>query len=152
MRHFNKFFSKLSVFEVLNQLISLDSFLSTVIHCKNNADSFPFLSFLSFLTFLSVFLLCFLLYKYNYALYTIYQHRPINHGLVTPFISYRVTLNSRKTQDLFEISLFGNRTNSALSPMLGFIDKFVMFVLLLVRHMFFWVIIILHCCLEGWVI
>ena len=29
-------------------------------------------------------------------------------------------------------------------PMLGFVDKFVMFVILLVRHMFFWVIIILH--------
>ena len=71
--------------------------------------------------------------------------------MATPFISYRVTLNSRKTQDLFEISLFGNRTNSALSPMLGFIDKFVMFVLLLVRHVFFWVIIILHRRLEGWV-
>jgi len=35
--------------------------------------------------------------------------------------------------------------------MLGFIDKFVMFVLLLVRHVFFWVIIILHHRLEGWV-
>ena len=36
-------------------------------------------------------------------------------------------------------------------PMLGFVDKFVMFVLLLVRHVFFWVIIILHRRLEGWV-
>jgi len=35
--------------------------------------------------------------------------------------------------------------------MLGFVDKFVMFVLLLVRHVIFWVIIILHRRLEGWV-
>ena len=26
-------------------------------------------------------------------------HEPINHGLATPFLSYRVTLNARKTRD-----------------------------------------------------
>ena len=35
--------------------------------------------------------------------------------------------------------------------MLGFVDKFVMYVLLLVRYVFFWVIIFLHRRLEGWV-
>ena len=36
-------------------------------------------------------------------------------------------------------------------PMLGLVDKIFMLVLLLVRHVFFWVIIILHRRLEGWV-
>ena len=34
-------------------------------------------------------------------------------------------------------------------PMLGFVDKFVMFVLLLVRHVFFWVIIIVVSRVES---
>jgi len=27
------------------------------------------------------------------------NHGPINHGLATPFVSYRFTLNARKTRD-----------------------------------------------------
>ena len=30
---------------------------------------------------------------------TWFNHGPINHGLATPFLSYRVTLNARKTRD-----------------------------------------------------
>jgi len=35
----------------------------------------------------------------NYYGYGYRQHEPINHGLPTPFLSYRVTLNARKTRD-----------------------------------------------------
>jgi len=50
----------------------------------------------------------------NTVVYTT-NHGHINHGLATHFKSYRVTLNSRKTRDLFEISSYGNSTSSALS-------------------------------------
>ena len=32
------------------------------------------------------------------AVVDIFSHGPINHGLATPFLSYRVTLNARKTR------------------------------------------------------
>ena len=31
-----------------------------------------------------------------------HNHGPINHGLATPFLSYRVTLNARKTRDFIQ--------------------------------------------------
>jgi len=34
----------------------------------------------------------------------LHRHGPINHGLATPFLSYRVTLNARKMRNLFEIN------------------------------------------------
>ena len=42
------------------------------------------------------------------AVVDIFSHGPINHGLATPFLSYKRGIS-------FEISSFGNRTNSALS-------------------------------------
>jgi len=95
--------------------------------------------------------------------FSLYIHGPINHGLSTPFLSHRVTLNARKIRDLIIWQSY------KLGPLHqnGFVDKvlarfncaffnshitwrknFVMFVLPLVRHMFFWVIIILHRCLH----
>ena len=80
-------------------------------------------------------------------------HRPIKHGLASPFLSYRVTLYARKTGDFIR--------DLQTPPMLGFVDKvlarfncaifnshitwrknFVIFVLPLVRQVFIWVIII----------
>jgi len=43
-------------------------------------------------------------------------HRPINHGLATPFLSYIELLWTLAKRGISsEISSFGNRTNSALS-------------------------------------
>ena len=76
---------------------------------------------------------------------------------------YRVTLNARKTRDFNRDLIIWQLYKLGPLPMLGFVDKvlasfncaiflftnyfvknFVMFVLPLVRHVFFWVIIILH--------
>ena len=88
--------------------------------------------------------------------------------MATPLVSYRVTLNVRKTRDFIrELIIWQSYKLGPLREMLGFVDKvlarfncvnfnshiswrknFVMFVLPLVRHVFFWVIIILHCRLH----
>ena len=50
-----------------------------------------------------------------------YVHGPINHGLATPFLSYRVTLSARKTRDFIRDVII---VQTPLSPpMLGFVDK-----------------------------
>ena len=79
------------------------------------------------------------------ALVDIFSHGPIHHGLATPFLSYRVTLNARKTRDFIrDLIIWQSYKLGPTPPMLGFVDKFVMIVLLLVRHVLFWVIIFLH--------
>ena len=95
-----------------------------------------------------------------------YWHGPIHHGLATPFLSYRVTLIACKTRDFIRDLIMVQTRPSP--PMLGFVYKvlarfncaifnshitwrknFLMFVLPLLRHVFFWVIIILHRLYWG---
>ena len=97
-----------------------------------------------------------------------HKHGPINHGLATPFLSYIVTdwtlANVGFHPRSHHLAIVQTRPSP---PMLRFVDKVlarfnwanfnsqitwrknvVMFVLPLVRHMFFWVIIILHLRLH----
>ena len=87
------------------------------------------------------------------------NHGPTNHGLATPFLSYRVTLNSHKTQDFiwyliiwqaYKLSPPHRRFHSYKVFICAIFNShitwwffLVIFVLPLVRQ-FFWVIIILH--------
>ena len=76
-------------------------------------------------------------------------HGPINHWLTTPFLSYRVTLNARKTRDFNRDLIIRQyilaRFNCAIfNSHITWRKNFVMFVLPLVRHVFFLGNYILH--------
>ena len=82
------------------------------------------------------------------------NHGPINHGLATPFISYRVTLNARKTRDFiryliilqsYKLGPLRQCSDSQIrcqharpifSSHITWRKNFVMCVLPLVRHVF----------------
>ena len=79
-------------------------------------------------------------------------HGPLNHGLATPFISYRVILWILAKHVIYSRSHHLAIVQTRSSPsMLVFVNKFVKFVTILVEHVFFWVIIILQRRLDGWV-
>jgi len=49
---------------------------------------------------------------------------PIHHGLATPFLSHRVTLNARKTRDFIrDFHHLAIEQTRPSPPMLGFVDK-----------------------------
>ena len=88
-------------------------------------------------------LLCFTYTIYYFCVENCHScHRPINHWLTTPFLSYKVTLNARKTRDFIRDLIIRQyilaRFNCAIfNSHITWRKNFVMFVLPLVRHVFF---------------